>query len=110
MRKARKMRRLSIDVTTFLTDYNDALSAGLTVAEFCELQGFSVASLHGRLVRLFRRGVAMPLLPGMKRRSKLGRALGLVPKQSAPVHPAPMAEAELVPVSHTFQIVVGAGA
>lgn len=111
MSKARKLRRLKIDVTQFLADYRDAVESNMPVQEFCEVTGISISTLHGRLISLAKRGVVLPLLLGMKKRTKLGRILGVCvtpPTFDPPAAPEPHAapEATVIP---TFQICIGTG-
>jgi hypothetical protein len=79
MRKQRKLRRLSINVPAFLKDYNDAVAAGMTVGEFCQVSGLAINTLHGRIKTLAKRGIVLPPLKGMRRRTKMGRLLGISP-------------------------------
>lgn len=71
----RKLRRLTIDVSGFLRDYHDAVESGITVREFCEVTGLHIATLHGRIETLAKRGVILPLLKGMRKKSRMGRRL-----------------------------------
>lgn len=111
MRTTRKLHRLSFDVPKFLADYNDAVASEMHVSEFCGVTGMFNASLHHRLRILARRGVVLPLLKGMKKRTKTGRILGVCDEPPRPER-APKARAEtphapvVVP---TFQICVGSG-
>lgn len=92
MRKQRKLRRLTIDVTKFLADYNDALASNMTVKEFCEVTGLHIATLHGRLRTLASRGVVLPLLNGMRKQTKMGRLLGVCPSTPAETKTAAVKE------------------
>ena len=80
----RKLRKLQFDAVKFMADYNDAVSADLTVREFCELSGTPQGSLHNRLELLARRGFVLPMLRNMKRQSRLGRRLGVAPAGPKP--------------------------
>lgn len=111
MRKQRKLRRLKIDVTKFLADYNDAHASDMTVREFCAVTGLHIATLHGRLRTLAKRGVILPMLKGMRKRTKMGRMLGACPPVPATQEVA-AAEPVAVPVPvdcPSFQICVGSG-
>lgn len=93
MRTQRKLRRLTIDVTKFLADYNDAVALQMPVREFLQVTGLSIGGLHGRLRTLAKRGVILPMLVGMKKKTQMGRLLGVCPavepaKQEAPVTPS----------------------
>lgn len=111
MRKMRKLRRLKIDVTKFLADYNDAVASGMSVREFCQVTGLHIATLHGRMRTLAKRGVLLPMLKGMRPRTKMGRLLGVCPplprEEQAPA-PKPV-EAPAAVVVPSFQICVGSG-
>jgi hypothetical protein len=104
----RKLRKLTIDVAQFLTDYHDAISSGMSVREFCEVSGLSIATLHGRIETLAKRGVVLPQLNGMRRKTRMGRRLlGIRPPADAKpvvvdaiaVEPAPM---PMPPLAFTF--------
>lgn len=114
MRKMRKLRRLKIDVTKFLADYNDAVASGMAVSEFCQVTGLHISTLHGRLRTLAKRGVILPMLPGMKKRTKMGRLLGAweppAREEQAPiVTPAAVPVVTAAPAATSFQICVGSG-
>jgi hypothetical protein len=109
----RKLRKLTIDVTRFLADYNDAVSSGMSVREFCEVSGLHISTLHGRIETLAKRGVVLPQLKGMRRRTRMGRRLLGIRQPADPtpvvvdaiaVEPAPM---PMPPLAYTF--CVGSG-
>lgn len=77
-KKTRKLRRLTIDVPKFLADYNDAASSDMTVRDFCEVTGLHIATLHSRIETLASRGVILPLLKGMRKKTRMGKRLGLL--------------------------------
>lgn len=112
----RKLRRLTLDPTAFLKDYNEAVESGLTVREFCDLTGMNIGTLHGRLYCLAQRGVPLRPLKGMKRRTKLGRMLGVYPTPQSPPADPPVEEvvpvepaAPVVAVPLSFEICIGTG-
>lgn len=113
----RKMRRLTIDVPGFLKDYHDAVASGMTVREFCEVTGLHNNTLHGRIETLAKRGVILPLLNGMRRKTRMGRRLGLtkpvvveaVAVEALPPAPLPAPEPTPAPALGLFQICVGCG-
>lgn len=111
----RKMRRLSASTPEFIREYNEAVDSGLTYREFLDLTGMGGSSLWGRLATLSRRGVVLRPLKGMRRRTKLGKMLGVCPvepkREEAPVH-EPVAEAPAPaapPPVTSFSICVGTG-
>lgn len=111
MTTARKLRRLTFGVTEFLKDYNDAASTGMSIREFCECTGLPIGTLHGRLRILAARGVILPMLKGMRRRTKMGRLLGgcpPIPVTEPQPDVAPAAEPERV-AAPSFEIHVGSG-
>jgi hypothetical protein len=106
----RKLRKLTIDVAKFLADYNDAVESGMTVREFCTVTGLAIGTLHGRIETLARRGVVLPLLKGMKKRTKMGRRLLGLPAEKPQPAPAPAAEEKVQGAAPpTFQVFVGSG-
>lgn len=111
MRKQRKLRRLTIDVTKFLADYNDAHASDMTVREFCQVTGLGIGTLHSRLRTLAQRGVILPMLKGMRRRTKMGRLLGVYPSVPVKDEAAPAVPVAVLPAVDcpSFQICVGSG-
>lgn len=113
MRKQRKLRRLKIDVTKFLAEYNDAHACDMTVRDFCAVTGLHISTLHGRLRTLAKRGVILPMLKGMRKRTQLGKMLGACPSPAvadeAVQVPATPVEVPVALDSPSFQICVGSG-
>lgn len=116
-----KMRPMKIDVTGFLRDYEDAVSSQMPVAEFCALLGITIGGLHSRCEQLAKRGIILPLLKGMRAKSRMGSRL--LPKrvvdavrvshvEPTPVtleapKPQPPARIEAAPPVVSFQLCVG---
>lgn len=118
---SRRMRAMKIDVPAFLRDYSDAVSADMHVTEFCSLLGITIGGFHARCEQLAKRGIILPLLKGMRAKSKMGSRL--LPKrvvdavQVSNVEPSPLVTDEqhkqaaciaaAAPAALSFQLCVG---
>lgn len=103
----RKMRRLRINYTSFLRDYHDAQETGMHVSEFCAVTGVNISTLHSRIETLAKRGMILPLLTGMRKRSKMGRRLCGSPEPAVVEAVEPVALP--APAAFSFQVCVGHG-
>ena len=68
--KRRVIRRMPLESIRFIQSWMDAVDAGLTLPEFCQLHGFTSNSVHSKRHHLRRRGVDLPYLEGMPPRRR----------------------------------------
>lgn len=108
---SRRMRRLRINYTAFLRDYHDANETGMNVSEFCEVTGLHISTLHSRIETLAKRGMILPLLTGMRKRSKMGRRImGTVAPVAVDTVAVELPAPPPLPLeSFSFQVCVGSG-
>lgn len=96
------MRSLRFDSTTFISEYKQAVSAGLTATELAHLLGVTYSCLCCRKHALKKRGIHLPPLRrtrGSGRRKAAREMIRLIAPVQAIVEPVPM----------TFTMSVGCG-
>lgn len=94
------MRSLRFDAPTFIAEYNQAHSAGLTLADLADQMGISYGALCCRKHALAKRGIRLPKLKnGNVKRIAARPILRLTAPVQVQVEPVPM----------TFTIDVGVG-
>jgi DNA-binding Xre family transcriptional regulator len=94
------MRSLRFDAPTFIAEYNQAHSAGLTLRDLADLMGVTYSTLTCRKHALAKRGIRLPKLKnGNVKRIAAKPMLRLAAPVQVQVEPVPM----------TFTIDVGAG-
>ena len=68
--KRRAVRRMPLEGIRFIQSWMDAVDAGLTLPEYCQLHGFTSNSVHSKRHHLRLRGVDLPYLEGMTPRRR----------------------------------------
>ena len=96
------MRSLRFDTSAFISEYRQALAAGMTSNELAQLMGITYSCFACRKHALKKRGIRLPALrrtAGSGRRVAAKPVLRLIAPVSVSVEPAPL----------TFTIDVGVG-
>ena len=96
------MRSLRFDSSTFISEYRQALAAGMTSHELAQLMGITYSCFCCRKHALKKRGIRLPALSrkhGSGRRKAAKPVLRLMAPVAVSVEPAPL----------TFTIDVGVG-
>jgi hypothetical protein len=95
------MRRLGFDTCSFISEYNQAVAAGLTPKELADLMGLNYNTFCSRKHALKKRGVR---LPELQRSTASGRRVAAKPvlRLMAPV------TCQVEPAPLHFTITVGA--
>lgn len=64
----RKLRALPMSTIRFIHDWIECLDAGLSFDAFCEIHDMPKNTAYGQRHRLFKRGINLPYLTGMRAR------------------------------------------